>query len=148
VVEKYNEEEEQGNASGTLDIDDARELILELVALYPITTIIIDALDECPREERAVMIDFIKTLIRNSSNLVKFFISSREDGDIVFHLEEFPSLRISSGKNQVDIEAFVEAETRRLVESGSLLRHSQKQRQLMDEIMSRVAKDAKGMYAC
>jgi hypothetical protein len=146
VVEKYKEEEEQGNASGTLDIDDARELILELIALFPITIIILDALDECPREGRAIIIDFIKTVIRNSPNLVKFFISSREDGDIVFHLGEFPSLRICSGKNQVDIETFVKSETARVVESGSLLRHSQKKREIMDEIISRVTADAKGMY--
>jgi hypothetical protein len=146
VVKKYAEEEEQGNAAGTLDIDDARELILDLVSIYPVTFIMIDALDECPREGRATIIEFIKTVIRSSSNLVKFFISSREDGDIVFHLGGFPSLRISSGKNQVDIEAFVKAETKRLVDSGSLLRHSQKQPQLMDEIISRVARDAEGMY--
>ena len=146
VVEKFNEEEEQGSASGALDIDDAKDLIVALVALYPITIIIIDALDECPREGRAILIEFIKTVIQNSNSLVKFFISSREDGDIVFHLGEFPSLKISSGKNQVDIEAFVKVETGRLVNSGSLLRHSQKKPQLMDEIISRVARDAQGMY--
>jgi hypothetical protein len=142
----YEKEEEEGNASGYLDIDDAKDLILELVALYPVTIIIVDALDECPREGRAILIEFIKRVIQDSRSLVKFFISSRDDGDIVWHLEEFPSLKISSGKNQVDIEAFVKKETRRLVNSGLLLLHSKEQKILTDKITSKVAKDANGMY--
>jgi hypothetical protein len=82
--------------------------------LYLVTIIIIDALDECLRERRAILIESANPGVRISSSLVKFFISSREDGDIVSHLAEFPSLKTLSG-NQVDIEAFVEAEPGRLV---------------------------------
>jgi hypothetical protein len=77
--------------------------------LYLVTIIIIDALDECLRERRAILIESANPVIRISSSLVKFFISSREDGDIVSHLGEFPSHKTLSGKNQVDIEVFVEA---------------------------------------
>ncbi|KAH8796056.1 hypothetical protein F5882DRAFT_477935 [Hyaloscypha sp. PMI_1271] len=110
-----NTTEPQGNASGILDIGNARNLILQLAALYLVTIIIIDALDECLRERRAILIESANPVVRNSSSLVKFFISSREDGDIVSHLGGFPSLKTLSGKNQVDIEAFVEAEPGRLV---------------------------------
>lgn len=109
------------------------------------TTIIIDALDECCANERGVILDFLKTVIEESSSLVRIFISSREDGDIVFHLDRFPNMRISSGKNQVDIEAFVASETARLVRFGYLLRNSTRQMELAEEIASRVASQASGM---
>ncbi|KAH6698408.1 hypothetical protein BKA61DRAFT_682441 [Leptodontidium sp. MPI-SDFR-AT-0119] len=146
VVELYEETEAQGSASGTLDIDDSKELILALIDVYPVTTIIIDALDECCANERGVILDFLKTVIEESSSLVRIFISSREDGDIVFHLDRFPNMRISSGKNQVDIEAFVASETARLVRFGYLLRNSTRQMELAEEIASRVASQASGMF--
>jgi hypothetical protein len=83
--------------------------------LYLVTIITIDELDECLRERRAILIESANPVVRNSSSLVKFFILSREDGDIISHLGEFPILKTLSGKNQVDIEAFVEAEPGRLV---------------------------------
>jgi hypothetical protein len=146
VVELFEEEEAQGGATGSLDIDDARELILNLINIYPVTTIIIDALDECSIQGRGIVLDFIQTIIEDASSLVKVFVSSREDGDIVFNLQRFPNLRISSGKNQVDIEAFVESETKRLVRAGLLLRNSQRQQQLIEKIVIRVAAEAQGMY--
>ncbi|KAG4442329.1 hypothetical protein IFR05_002180 [Cadophora sp. M221] len=137
VVELYEEAEAQGSASGTLDIDESKELILALINAYPVTTIIIDALDECCANERGVILDFIKTVIEESSSLVRIFVSSREDGDMVFHLDRFPNMRISSGKNQVDIEAFVVSETSRLVGSGYLLRNSTRQMKLAEEIVTK-----------
>jgi hypothetical protein len=103
--------------------------------LYPVTIIIIDALDECPREGPAILIESVKPVVQNSSSLAKFFMSSREDAILSSILENFEVSKISSRKNQVDIEAFVEAETGRLVQSGSLLRLSQKKPQMMEKII-------------
>lgn len=146
VVEMYKQEEAQGNASGSLDLDGAQELILKLIDVSPYTTIIIDALDECSKEGRGCLLDFIKTALVEASSLVKFFISSREDGDIVFNLQRFPNCRISSKKNRADIEAFVKSETRRLIRSGSLLRNSQQPQELEDTIVAKVSDDAHGMF--
>lgn len=145
AVRLYKEEEDQGGASGSLDLENAQELIMQLIDLYPITTIIIDALDECTKEGRGIILSFIKSTLEGSSTLVKFFLSSREDGDITFHLERFPNLRISSGKNQKDIETFVKSETRQLIEKGSLLLHSQNKPELESKIVDKVSKDADGM---
>ncbi|KAH7363777.1 hypothetical protein BKA65DRAFT_472146 [Rhexocercosporidium sp. MPI-PUGE-AT-0058] len=146
VIDLYEEMEGQGSASGTLDIDESKELILALVNLYPVTTIIIDALDECCANERSVILNFIRMIVEESSSLVRIFISSREDGDIVFHLDRFPNMRISSGKNQVDIDAFVASETSLLVKPGYLLRNSARQQELAEEVATKVAAQASGMF--
>jgi hypothetical protein len=79
------------------------------------------------------------------TGLVKFFIPSREDEEIVYQLNHFPNVDISSTKNQVDIEAFVESETKKLVKRGTLLRNSQKKQNLEEEIIRKISKDAAGM---
>jgi hypothetical protein len=65
-VEKYAEEEDQGGTSNSLDIQDSRDLISELLGLYRTAVIIIDALDECTGEARVDLLDFIRTTLDTS----------------------------------------------------------------------------------
>ena len=44
TVDLYKRKEEEGFASGSLQVDESRTLILQLIAQYPLTTIIIDAM--------------------------------------------------------------------------------------------------------
>jgi len=145
VVKAFEAEEEQGGVSGSIDFEDSQALVLQLINIYPVTTIIIDALDECSKEARRMILDFVKTTLAGASSLVKFFLSSREDGDIVFNLKSFPNLQISSGMNQADIETFVKVETQQLIAKGLLLLHSQSQESLEKEIVAQLATDADGM---
>ena len=145
VVEAFEAEKEQGSVSSSIDFEDSQALVLELINIYPVTTIIIDGLDECSKEARRRILDFVKTTLAGTSSLVKFFLSSREDGDIVFNLKSFPNLQISSGMNQADIETFVKVETQQLIEKGLLLLHSQSKECLENEIVAKLAGDADGM---
>lgn len=51
VIEKYEEKGQHFSLNG-LNLDENRQLIIDLAEHYPMTTIIIDALDECESEER------------------------------------------------------------------------------------------------
>jgi hypothetical protein len=144
-VEKYAEEEDQGGASSSLDVADSCDLISQVLGLYPTVFIIIDALDECSGEARMDLLEFIKNTLEDSLTLAKFFISSREDEDIVHQLNSFPNVEISSVKNQADIQAFVEDETKKLVKRGALLRNSLRKEELQAEIINKTSTDATGM---
>ncbi|CAG8960929.1 hypothetical protein HYFRA_00002467 [Hymenoscyphus fraxineus] len=146
AVEKYKEEEAQGGTSSSLDVTDSCDLISQLLDLYPSAVIIIDALDECTGQARLDLLQFVKNTLNNSSCLVKFFISSREDEEIVHQLNAFPNVDISSTKNQADIESFVESETRKLVKQGALLRNMQQKEGFEAEIIKQISEDAAGMF--
>ncbi|TVY44278.1 Vegetative incompatibility protein [Lachnellula occidentalis] len=146
VVEKYAQEEGQGATSTSLDVQDSSELISGLLDLHPTAFIIIDALDECTGEARIDLLDFIKATLDTSACLVKFFISSRDDEEIVYQLNKSPNVEISSSKNKADIEAFVESETMKLVERGTILRNSQRKQVLQKEIIRNVSRDSGGMF--
>lgn len=145
VSKAFEEEQEQGGTSGSIDFDDSQTLVLQLINIYPVTTIIIDALDECSKEARRRILNFLKTTLAGASSMVKFFLLSREEGDVVFNLKSFPNLWISSRNNQTDIETFVRVETHQLIAKGSLLLHSQFKESLEEEIVAKLAKDADGM---
>ncbi|KAI5839362.1 hypothetical protein DFP73DRAFT_634572 [Morchella snyderi] len=120
VLDKYDLERKNGFSSGSFDVARARDLILALLPSYPQATIVIDALDECDRSTRASLIAAVKCIL-GSSSVVKIFISSREDSDIVRALKDVPNITISARLNSGDIERFVYSELDRRIENGDLL---------------------------
>lgn len=83
--------------------------------------------------------------MQKAAGLVKVFVSSRDDQDIVCTLNEYPSLDLASDKNQRDIEQFVRTETERLVSKRRLLRYSKCKEELKFLIIEHVSKGADGM---
>lgn len=68
----------------------------------------IDALDECDPESRDIIIDALNTLVSETNNTVKIFISSRPDPDIQALLVGSTSVAIQASHNQADIQKFLE----------------------------------------
>ena len=83
--------------------------------------IIIDALDECIREEREHLLDALSVIMKESTGIVKVFISSRDDMDIVRNLAGGPNVLISAKNNQDDIATFVRTEVDKQIEKKRLL---------------------------
>ena len=65
-----------------LTVEECTRLIIELTKDHP-ATIILDALDECEEITRHELLEALDSIISNSANVVKIFISSRDDIDIV-----------------------------------------------------------------
>jgi hypothetical protein len=145
AVQIYEEKEAQAFASGPLMTTESRDLIVRLTQHYPQTILIIDALDECSPEKRFELLGAFQTILQFSKNVVKIFISSRNDQDIVFHLKHHPNLEIDSTRNSADIAHFVSSETQRLIQSGQLLRSSPSCEEMRELIIQQVVKGASGM---
>ena len=146
IIEIY-ERKGQGFSSQGLQIEESRDLITKLIEYYPMTTIVIDALDECDPGKRELLLDTIESLLQDSSlGLLKVFLSSRDDQDISCTLREYPNLDLVPSKNSADIEAFVREETHRLVKKQRLLRNSRAKESLKVLIIEEVTKAADGMF--
>lgn len=74
--------DEDGSDPKELSMGDCVRLILELTENSP-ATIIIDALDECEDSTRHELLDALDNIVIQSAEIVKIFISSRDDVDIV-----------------------------------------------------------------
>jgi hypothetical protein len=145
TVSIYEKKEAEGFASGPLRIEESRDLIIQLAELYPLTIIVIDALDECNPEKRSDLLDALDMILRECSNLIKVFISSRDDQDIVFCLKQYPNLEISSERNSEDIASFVKTTAKDLIRKRKLLKYSQSKQDMEDLIVQRVIEGASGM---
>jgi hypothetical protein len=86
VAKEYESRKEKADQDCSqlkkLTVKDCVSLILQLNAERP-AMIIIDALDECNNETRHELLEGLDTIISQSDNLVKVFVSSRDDVDIV-----------------------------------------------------------------
>lgn len=109
--------------------------------IFPQTTIIIDALDECDPNDRWMLLDLLEDIIRVPESLTKVFVSSRDDLDIKLLLQNVPNLFIQAKDNGVDIKRYIDREiTRRKKFLDSISSDG-----LKDEICSELLSKANGM---
>jgi hypothetical protein len=121
VVAEYDKRSQRGHAAGRLEFRECQELMVTLLNSFRRTTVLIDALDESDLTKRGNFLHALKKIIDTSTSLVKIFISSRDDGDIVLRLNEVPNLFIEARDNRQDIERFVKRELTRCIEERTLL---------------------------
>jgi hypothetical protein len=114
---------EGASKKANLGLKDIRRLIVELTEQYKLTTIVIDALDECNLETRGDLIEALGIVLHDSTSSVKVFVSSRDDGDLRYGLGDHPSIHVTSKINRTDIQAFVNTQTDQLVAKNRLLAH-------------------------
>lgn len=145
VVQAYKEkkEEARGGNPEKLMRDETVEVILALLESNP-ATIIIDALDECDSARRQDLLLDIQRIIRESASLVKFFVSSRDDHDIVCRLADSPNLYINLKDNSKDIERFVHSEVTKAIDYGKLI-CGNVSNDLKDRIIETLISKAEGM---
>lgn len=86
VAEEYGarrkEAEKDNPALKKLTVQDCTRLIIELTRQHP-ATIILDALDECEKDRRHELLEAFDEIISQSTEVVKLFVSSRDDINIV-----------------------------------------------------------------
>jgi hypothetical protein len=145
AVTAYQENMNQGLAAGPPGLPESRDLIVQLINSYPSVTIAIDAIDECNPDSRQDLLEALTFILQNTRSLVKVFVSSRDDQDIVRTLEDCPNLEIRSGRNSKDIDEFVKAETQAMIDKKQLLERSKKKEELQVKIIKKITEGAHGM---
>ncbi|RYP58533.1 hypothetical protein DL769_008907 [Monosporascus sp. CRB-8-3] len=93
-----------------LGLEDCREQLLESVNLFPRTTLVLDALDECEPDSREELVKTVEILLSKSRRPLKVFISSRPDRDIRDRFLDRPNIEIQATHNEKDIQNFVNEE--------------------------------------
>ena len=114
ILTRYTEDQKKGfpaGASGALQWEECRDLLLFLLNIYPQTTIIIDALDELDlgheSKDRSLLLELLNDVVLESDSLVKIFVASRDDQDIVMEFQKVPNLFIKATDNLKDIQRYI-----------------------------------------
>ncbi|KAJ2995025.1 hypothetical protein NUW58_g1386 [Xylaria curta] len=123
-----------------LGFSDCKEQLLQSLNLYPQTTIVLDALDECEQDLRKEIIGTIEELVSKSENPLKVFISSRPDRDIRHRFLDKPNIEIQATDNEEDIRAFVSQEITKHESWGGM------SQDLQNEIVGVLFDKSQGMF--
>lgn len=121
VQKAYEARKKDGFAAGPLTITESTALIIELSQSRQLTTIVIDALDECEPMLRGELFDALTEVLQSSNGLVKILVSSRNERDIISELTGCLNLEIEAKKNQEDITHFIDYEVDDLIRKKRLL---------------------------
>ena len=121
VQTMYEQSERDGFAAGALSTTESTALIIELSNLHQLTTIVIDALDECDLAFRDELFDALTKILQRSNGLVKILVSSRNERDISCELSGCLNIEIEAKNNQADITQFVDHEVDYLIGKRRLL---------------------------
>ena len=141
---RWKEADEDGSDIECLDLLETTQHIIDAVGEMPVT-IIIDALDECHTDQRPQLLKALDLLLEKSAHLVKVFVSSRDDIDIVLKLQKHRNIYIGVDDNKEDINRFIQSEIQKVQGEGRLLK-GMVSSELQGSITDSLARKAQGMY--
>lgn len=109
IKKKYEEALDgfEGFEDQSWTTEESTEILIELTKIYPSITFILDALDEVDVQDRRKLMTAFDRIVNESTNLVKFFVSSRDSLDIVLRFIGSPNVYIDASDNSDDIRSFV-----------------------------------------
>ncbi|KAF7931270.1 hypothetical protein EAE99_003741 [Botrytis elliptica] len=151
VVEVYTKlkKENRGlSPQERLNLHETTEVLLKILQVDPFY-VVIDALDECDPSERYSLIESLKTIIDESASVVKVFISSRRDNDIVSQFDESPCISIQPGNISNDIENYVKKEVSEAIEKKRIVKGKlipEEKKKIEQQITQALIDGSQGMF--
>ena len=112
---------EKRSTAGPITLDEATNLVAQIVDDRVMTYIIVDALDECNRDNRHDLLIAFMKLLQQAAGLLKIFVTSRDDQDLVSIMNTYPEIRISAADNKADISHYVVHSVEDLISKKRLL---------------------------
>ena len=103
-----------------LQAAECTRLILDTTAANP-ATIVVDAVDEIQPNSRHTLLSALAQIVQDSSNVVKIFITSRDDSNIYALLPHAVALRIQHGLTRKDMNDFVHREILAAIQNQRML---------------------------
>lgn len=126
-------------------MEESKNLLTEICAGFRRTDIIIDALDECPESTKGILLEVLELLARSTPNLIKIFVSSRDNRFMRKRLGKFPKVAIREQDTSGDINhciglMVIDHIARRELLDGSVTT------ELKNDIIQVLQKQSKGLY--
>ena len=108
--------------------------------------LVMDGLDECPREKRHHVLDFISAVV-NSLPRAKIFVTSRRETDLIRAFEQMstPKIEVEAKSVAADISKYVTDEIKRLRDGYNGKKLNLKSKVLEQKIVEALTAKAEGM---
>ena len=130
------------NASPTQQ--EFKNILRAMMSVIPSSFLVIDGLDECDKETRRDVLTLINWVIDQKISVVRVYVSSQSDVQILNALATSPRISVSSEMLSSDIATYVLHATQSLIQDRQLLIQNPA---LEHEIIEELKNKAKGMLA-
>lgn len=107
VTSEFQERKATANSPPRLNLEEVVEYILNIIEDNP-AVLVIDALNEIDEDGRGELFDSLERVLYEAQNVVKIFLSSRNDWDIIDRFGSSPGIGIKESMNANDIRTFTE----------------------------------------
>ncbi|MCJ1307520.1 hypothetical protein MMC25_001166 [Agyrium rufum] len=128
----------------SIEIEECQEILLEAALATPFT-IVLDALDECDPTQRYLLFKVLQEVVVRSVNVVKIFISSREEDDIAAIASITTNFEVTPKHNQSDINVFVSTRVREAIQQGRIA-HGIDPAKFEQKVIDSLVLNAHGMF--
>ena len=119
-----------------------KDILIATMSVIPNFSLIIDGLDECDKEIRRDVLSLINWIIEQKISVVRVYVSSQSDVQILNALAAWPRISVSSDMHSGDIATYVLDATQSLIQDRQLLIQNP---DLEHEIIAELTKRANGM---
>lgn len=124
IVNEYERREAEAKIEGfdvtRLSLQDCIRAVLNITGPDP-AAIVLDAIDEVQPKSRHELVEALQQISRDSGSVVKIFVTSRDDDQVLSLLTNALMLRIDAENNRTDIESFVRDQVALAINSRRLL---------------------------
>ncbi|KAH8774786.1 hypothetical protein F5883DRAFT_18411 [Diaporthe sp. PMI_573] len=137
---------EAGRGPGEFSFETCKSLLGKLVNSYARTILVLDALDECDRNERKCLFAALKEISEQSAYPVQILIASRPENDIKASMTKVNHIKIevSGAENTGDIERYIRDLVTDISTPGSWW--SSVEVTTTNEVVRRIRDESDGMF--
>ena len=126
------------NGERTPGTNEIVDLVWSLIQLRPLAYIVLDGLDECEKQPRQDVLNFLKRLSTLEKTSVRTFVSCRDEDQLLRSLHSYPRIQLTAVALLGDIKSFVEGSVRSRIESGQLtIRDPNLEHQIVRELVNK-----------
>ncbi|KAJ5737061.1 ankyrin repeat-containing domain protein [Penicillium malachiteum] len=144
AYEKREKEPGQiGEKPAPLTVEECVDVICEVGRTTPFT-IVIDGLDECNSQQRKALLGSLKGIRQRCRDVVKTFVSSRQERDITVYFEKGETLEVTPQLNDGDLEQFVKSRVEDFIKKCYFIHNDSAQdlQKLEKDITEKLLKDS------
>ena len=130
-------------------LNEFQHLFLAIAQRLDSVFFVLDGLDECALDQRAVLCKFFAEIVGcrtgKSHGAIKLFVTSRKELDIEreFQRKSFPMIEVEAARLDSNIRLYVEAQIQQHLDDGSLILNDP---MLKNKIITTLTTKAGGMY--
>lgn len=128
-----------------MSTDECNDLLVRVLNERDLTFIVVDALDECNKETRQDIVQAFERLLQDTSSLVKIFVTSRDDLDLIHAMNAYLDVRISAADNHNDISRYIRHSLDDCIRTQKLLPTQKVSDELRVQIEQSLIEKAQGM---